>query len=149
MFWIFVIIVVILTIIMGINENKQKYNYENDLMSEEQKEKYERKLKQREINKQNYQNMRQNSINKTKIVKTKILTNTIDSRKKVGSTVIRGAVGGSLLGPVGMLGGAMSGKNKTTNKVTFIIEYADGHRETKTVENESNEFKKLCNYLEM
>lgn len=121
---------------------KQKYNYKNNLMSETEKMKYEEKIKNKEIKKQN-------SINRNKIIKTAIISNTTDSRKKAGSTIIRGAVGGSILGPVGMLGGAMSGKNKVTNKTTFLIEYADGHRETKEVKNNSIDFKYLCDYLDM
>ena len=30
-----------------------------------------------------------------------------------------------------------------------IVEYEDGHRETITVDNNSSEFKNLCNYLKM
>lgn len=78
-----------------------------------------------------------------KIKKVTIVSN--DSRKKVSSTIARGAVGGALLGPVGMVGGALSGKNKNTT--TFLIEYINGNKETKIVDNESEEFKKLCNYI--
>ena len=122
-----------------------------------------RKFKMNEdINPQNNNNdninvLNENKINEKKekrkqartIVKTMIITNSTDSRKKVGSTVIRGAVGSALLGPVGLVGGAMSGKNKVTNMVTFLIEYADGHRETRNDKSNSLEFKILSNYLEM
>lgn len=79
-----------------------------------------------------------------KIVKTMIVTD--DSRKSLTSVVGRGAVGGILLGPVGLLAAA-SAKNKKTT--TFVIEYSDGTRETKTVKTNSSEFKKLAKYLEM
>ena len=58
---------------------------------------------------------------------------------------MRGAVGGALLGPVGMLGGALSGKNKS--ETTFTIVYKDSSREVKTVSNDSPEFKKYAQYI--
>jgi len=67
-----------------------------------------------------------------------------DSRKSLSSTMVRGAVGAALLGPVGLLAGA-TGKNKKTT--TFLIEYSDGSRETKTVKTNSSEFKNYCKYL--
>lgn len=84
-----------------------------------------------------------------KIVKTMIVTD--DSRKSATSVVGRGVVGGILttavgLGPVGLLAAA-SAKNKKT--ATFVIEYSDGTRETKTVKTKSSEFKKLAKFLEM
>ncbi len=83
------------------------------------------------------------------IKKVMIVSESTDSRKKVGSAIMRGTIGGALLGPVGLVGGALSGKNKITNKTTFLVEYEDGHRETKIVDNNSYEFEKLCKYLEM
>ena len=53
------------------------------------------------------------------------------------------------LGPVGLVGGALSGKNKITSKTTFLIEYQDGHKETKIVDTNSSEFNKLCKYIKM
>ena len=85
-------------------------------------------------------------INK-KIVKTTILNTINDSRKKAGSTLVRGAVGASLFGVAGLAAGAMSGKNKITSQTTFLIEYASGKKETKTVDNNSKEYKELCQYL--
>jgi hypothetical protein len=83
------------------------------------------------------------------IKKVMIVAEESNSQKKVGSTIMRGAIGGALLGPVGLVGGALSGKNKVTSKTTFLIEYEDGHRETKIVDNDSYEFEKLCKYLNM
>lgn len=53
-----------------------------------------------------------------------------DSRKKVVSTIVQGAVGEFVLGPIGLLAAA-SGKNK--HRVTFFVRYKDGTSETKTV----------------
>lgn len=82
-----------------------------------------------------------------KIVKTTILNTINDSRKKAGSSFIRGAVGGGLFGVAGLAAGAMSGKNKIESKTTFLIEYASGKKEPKTVDNNSKEYKELCKYL--
>lgn len=68
-----------------------------------------------------------------------------DSRKSVGSSVTRGAIGGALLGSVGLVGGALSGKNKS--KTTFTIVYKSGRREVKTVDNNSWEFDKYAKYV--
>ena len=68
-----------------------------------------------------------------------------DSRKSVGSSVVRGAIGAAVLGPVGLVGGALSGKNKT--KTTFTIVYKSGRREVITVDNDSNQFKEYASYL--
>lgn len=129
---------VILIIVLGVNEIKKKSRYNKGLMNDEEKEKYEKQL------------ARQEQLKRSKTIKQVIIvSNTSDSRKKVGSTVVRGAIGGALLGSAGLVGGAMSGKNKVSSKITFLIEYEDGHRETKEVVNDSPEFKELCNYLKM
>ena len=129
---------VILIIILGVNEIKKKSRYNKGLMNDEEKEKYEKQL------------ARQKQLKRSKTIKQVIIvSNTSDSRKKVGSTVVRGAIGGALLGSAGLVGGAMSGKNKVSSKTTFLIEYEDGHRETKEVDNDSTEYKKLCNYLKI
>ena len=82
-----------------------------------------------------------------KIIKTTILNTINDSRKKVGSTLVRGAIGGELFGLAGMAAGAMSAKNKIESKTTFLIEYQSGRKETKTVNNESKEYQELVKYL--
>lgn len=93
---------------------------------------------------------RKKQIEKFKFIKqTIIVSSNQDIQKKFGSSVIRGAVGGSLLGPAGLVGGAVSGKNKITNQTTFLIEYEDGKRETLTVNNNSYEFQELCKYIKM
>ena len=127
---------VILIIVLGVNEIKKKSRYNKGLMNDEERVKYEKQL------------AKQEQAKKSKTIKqVMIVNNSSDSRKKVGSTVIRGAIGNAMLGSAGLVGGALSGKNKVSNKTTFLIEYEDGHRETKEVDNDSHEFKKLCNYL--
>lgn len=49
---------------------------------------------------------------------------TEDIRKSAASGVIRGAVGSALLGPVGMLAGGLSAKNKSV--VTIAVRFKDG-----------------------
>ena len=51
---------------------------------------------------------------------------TDEHRKSAGSGIARGIVGGALLGPVGLIGGALSGKNKSEYHVA--IEWMDGER---------------------
>lgn len=132
------LILVALIIVLGVNEMKKKSRYTKGLMNDEERVKYEKQLAKQEQTK------------KSKTIKQVIIVNNSSvSRKKVGSTVIRGAIGNAVLGPAGLVGGALSGKNKVSNKTTFLIEYEDGHRETKEVDNDSQEFKKLCNYLKM
>lgn len=83
-----------------------------------------------------------------KIVSVEILSATTDSRKSASSTLLRGAVGGALLGPVGALAGGLSGKNKNTDKTTFLITYDDGYTMTQTVQNNGvqfNMYMKLVN----
>lgn len=46
--------------------------------------------------------------------------------KSASSGVARGIVGGALLGPVGMLAGVMSAKNKKTYHI--VLEFKDGKR---------------------
>lgn len=82
-----------------------------------------------------------------KIVKTTILNTINDSRKNAGSALVRGAIGGNLFGVAGLAAGAMSAKNKITSKTTFLIEYASGKKETKTVNNDSKEYSGLCKHL--
>lgn len=80
-----------------------------------------------------------------KIEKTAIISD--DSKKSLGSGIIRGGVGTVLLGPVGLVAGAMSAKNKKTT--TFLICYSDGTKETKTVKTNSSEFKNYAKYLDI
>ena len=82
-----------------------------------------------------------------KIVRTTILNTINDSRKSAGSSLVRGAIGGQLFGVAGVVAGAMSGKNKIESKTTFLIEYASGKKETKTVNNNSKEYQEFCKYL--
>lgn len=49
---------------------------------------------------------------------------TEETRKSAASGVARGIVGGALLGPVGLLAGGLSAKNKGT--VTLAVQFKDG-----------------------
>ncbi|BCR35201.1 SHOCT domain-containing protein [Mariniplasma anaerobium] len=49
---------------------------------------------------------------------------TDEHRKSASSAVARGAIGAVLLGPIGLLGGAISGKKK--GKYTIAIKFRDG-----------------------
>lgn len=135
MYLFVIILIVVVFLISIIRDIYIKHKYYSGNMSEEESRKYEQ--------------IKENQRKAKTISKVMIVGSTSDSRKKVGSSVVRGAVGGTLLGPVGLVGGALSGKNKVTNETTFLIEYEDGHRETKKVDNNSYEFQKLCKYLEM
>lgn len=86
-------------------------------------------------------------VNKKKIKQVMVLNTVNDSKKSFSSSVVRGAVGNFALGPIGAIGGAISGKNKIASKTTFLIEYQDGHKETKIVDNNSKEYKELCKYI--
>lgn len=62
----------------------------------------------------------------SKIDYTEIVDTGIESKKSAGSSIVRGAVGGALLGGAGLIGGALSGKNKTIKHYTFLVHYTDG-----------------------
>lgn len=123
-------------------EQEEIKKYKSGEMSQEEQEKFEAKLK---LQQENNEQLRKAST----ISKVMIVGANSDSRKSISSSIIRGTVGSTLLGPVGLVGGALSGKNKVTSKTTFLVEYKDGHRETKIIDNDSSEFKELCKYLEM
>lgn len=123
-------------------EQEEIKKYKSREMSQEEQEKFEAKLK---LQQENNEQLRKAST----ISKVMIVGANSDSRKSISSSIIRGAVGSTLLGPVGLVGGALSGKNKVTSKTTFLVEYKDGHRETKIIDNDSSEFKELCKYLEI
>lgn len=78
------------------------------------------------------------------LLKTIIVSN--DSRKSASSSIVRGAIGGVLLGPVGLLGGAISGKNK--KDTTFLLIYSNGVKKTVTVKTNGMLFKQYVKYLE-
>lgn len=63
-------------------------------------------------------------INKDTVEAYELVTD--DSKKSAASGVARGLVGGALLGPVGMLAGGLSAKNKKS--YTLILQYKDGDK---------------------
>lgn len=137
-FAVIVVLVIVVSVVNSSNAKEDKMRYEAGKMSDEEKRVYENKLAQKEARRK-----------AQTITKVQIIGNNSTSRKKAGSSIMRGAVGGALLGPVGLIGGAVSGKNKVTNTTTFLIQYEDGHKETRTVENNSFEFNTLIQYVDM
>lgn len=61
-------------------------------------------------------------LNNKTVTKVKVVNS--DERKSVSSGITRGLVGGAVLGPLGMIGGVMSGKNKKSYMVE--IYFTDG-----------------------
>lgn len=86
------------------------------------------------------------TIKRIKTAKKCIIIST-DSKKLLGNTIIRSAIGGSLLGPIGAFGGALTGKEENTT--TFLVEYENGEKETFKVKNDSDEFDELCKKIDM
>lgn len=137
-----IVVLVIQACVASTNEKSEQEKYKQGEMTKEEEKEYLQKVerkKQEAIN----------QANRKTIVKTMIVGSSTDSRKKVGSSVARGLVGGALLGPVGAIAGATTGKNKVNNTTTFLVQYKDGHKETVTVDNSSAKFNELCKYLDM
>lgn len=114
------------------NAEIEKINKETEMlknMSKEEREQYDKQKEQQRLD---------NTIDYTIIVGE-------DSKKSLGSAVTRGVIGGALLGPVGMVGGAISGKNKA--KTTFTVVYKSGRREVITVDNDSSDFGIYARYI--
>ena len=82
-----------------------------------------------------------------KIVSTEIMDSHIDSRKSVSSSLIRGAIGGTLLGPAGLLAGGLSGKNKNSQMVTFLVKYSDGSSDIQTAKKGSLTYNTYIQFL--
>lgn len=61
-------------------------------------------------------------LNNKTVTKVKVVNS--DERKSVSSGITRGLVGGVVLGPLGMIGGVISGKNKKSYMVE--IYFTDG-----------------------
>ena len=76
-------------------------------------------------------------ITKENVEKIELLT--AEKSKDIGSSVARGLVGGILLGPVGLVAGALVGKDSNINR--FEITYKDGEKSLVEVD------KKLGDYI--
>lgn len=68
-----------------------------------------------------------------------------DSKKSLGSAVVRGAVGNMVAGPIGVVAGAATAKNKGTT--TFLVEKKDGTRLNVVVKTNGIAFNDLCKHL--
>lgn len=60
---------------------------------------------------------------------------TEDKVKKIGGTLTGGLVGGVLLGPLGLVGGALLGGNK--KEITFIAIFKDGKKMLATTDSKT------------
>lgn len=63
-------------------------------------------------------------LDKSTIEEYEVITE--DTKKSAASGIARGLVGGALLGPVGMLAGGLSAKNK--KNFTIILQFKDGQK---------------------
>lgn len=86
------------------------------------------------------------------IVSTAIVNSTTIGKQKasVTSSIVRGAVGGVVFGPVGMVAGAVTPKKKTVTTgatVTFAILYESGKRSVETVKVGSKRYNELAKYI--
>lgn len=115
-----------------------QYNTEVEYNQEQERIKNLSDAEKQEYYYQRQQEQLDNTIDYTIIVAE-------DSKKSLGSAVARGAIGGALLGPVGLVGGAISGKNKS--ETTFTVVYKSGRRELITVNNDSTEFEEYATYV--
>ena len=82
---------------------------------------------------------------------TKVLIVGNDSRKSASSSVVRGAIGGTLLAPIGIgligvAGGLLSGKNRS--KTTFLVFYSNGKKKTVICKTNGAEYRHYIKYLE-
>ena len=86
------------------------------------------------------------------IVSTAIVNTTSNGKQRasVTSSVVRGAVGGAIFGPVGLVAGAVTPKKTTITKdmtVTFAILYESGRRNVETVKVGSKRYNELAKYI--
>jgi hypothetical protein len=90
---------------------------------------------------------------RNEVVRTVLVdsSHTATARTKATSAAARGAIGGALFGPLGMVAGAVSGKKKVTehHTTTFLVYYRDGTRETETVENGTELYNLYMNKLDV
>ena len=87
-----------------------------------------------------------------KIVSVAMVDSETQSKQKasVSSSLVRGAVGGLLFGPVGAIAGAVTPKKKTVtmgSEVTFAVLYESGKRKLEKVKVGSARYKELAKHL--
>lgn len=89
-------------------------------------------------------------VKRTKAMQQVIKSVTIistDSKKDIEDSVKRGLIGKAILGNVGMVAGVTTGKNDINT--TFLVEYIDGSKQTLTVNNDSVEYRRLCEFIDV
>ena len=130
---------------MSKKEKRKEYN----ALSETEREKVdaEKERKQAEAQ-ERLERLKAN----TTIVSTAIVGGTTVSKQTASATssIVRGAVGGAVFGPVGMIAGAVTPKKKIVTKggtVTFSILYASGNRSVETVKVGSSRYNELAKYV--
>lgn len=69
---------------------------------------------------------------KRNIVSVEIIGANTTTKKSTTSSITRGLIGGAMLGGVGAIIGASTGKQKEQNNVTFLVTYDDGTTDTVT-----------------
>ena len=86
------------------------------------------------------------------IVSTAIVNSTMVGKQKasVTSSIVRGAVGGFVFGPIGMVAGAVTPKKKIVTKdatVTFSVLFESGRSSVETVKVGSTRYNELAKYI--
>ena len=116
--------------------------------------------KQRELARQEHraqrakeaQIKREQRIADNTIVSTAIVNSTMTGKQtaSVTSSIVRGAVGGVIFGPVGLVAGAVTPKKRIVTKdatVTFSILFKSGKRSVETVRVGSARYNELAKYI--
>lgn len=116
-------------------------------MTPEQLEAYEQKKADEKAKKLEAQ---ARAVRSQTITNVTLLNMSDNYKTKKKGVITRTVVGGALAGPVGAVVGGATAKSKTVAKggsATFLIEYANGTKSSKTVKVGSSEYNRLIQYL--
>lgn len=143
------VIPVLVGLPIGLSMSKKEKRKEYNALSEEERAKKDAEKEQKLAEAQ--ERLERWKLEST-IVSTAIVSGTTIGKQKssVTSSFVRGAVGGAVFGPVGMIAGAVTPKKKIVTKggtVTFSILYAAGNRSVETVKVGSKRYNELARYL--